>query len=516
MGKTICEHCRFENRDTRNFCEKCGTFLRSKNFDKTAYELPEVKIMRVVENLLHVPHEPINWDAVIDAYSAKVERFDALFKIPGMGAENNSAVVQKMSDFLSLCRNPDFQIAFVGTIKTGKSTLINALLGKNYASMAVTPETAALTKFRSSPRDYVKITFYTQSEWSKLWNSRTSGASAFMAEYNELQGDKFKDKWINHASIHKELANEQIEDELKIWSSSKRAEHYFVKEIEVGISTLGKDFPPQVVFVDTPGLSDPVAYRSELTKQYIRRANAVFVCIDAQKIQKEEIDTIASVFAFSSDDKSKVHIVATHWDILNNPEDNWREQKKYLVKRLTGPGFFDMQATAATNIMHSAAFIYNLCRDYDSLKDEDLCSLDDFARHVHLIGRRDCVTPKDLRALQKKTNVETILSVIRDNLAARYKRLLTNEIKKKFDDIKYNLTRTTKEKKDSTEELLKASRSSGKELEKQLQEQLKRCEAVKNSAEQLQTIIEQVKEKTDKRAKRICDGLRKKLNTPGK
>ena len=510
MGKIICGHCRFENRDTRNFCEKCGTFLRVKNFDKTAYELPEVKMMRVVENLLHVPHEPINWDAVIDAYSAKVERFDALFKIPGMGAENNSAVVQKMSDFLSLCRNPDFQIAFVGTIKTGKSTLINALLGKNYASMAVTPETAALTKFRSSPRDYVKIIFYTHSEWQKLWDSRTSGASAFMAEYNELQGDKFKDKWINHAPIHKELANEQIEDELKIWSSSKRAEHYFVKEIEVGISTLGKDFPPQVVFVDTPGLSDPVAYRSELTKQYIRRANAVFVCIDAQKIQKEEIDTIASVFAFSSDDKSKVHIVATHWDVLNEPEEDWAEQKKYLIKRLTGPAFFDMQATASTNIMHSAAFIYNLCRDYDSLDKKGLRPLVRFAFNF------DYELPKDLRAMQKKTNVETILRVIRDNLAARYKRLLTNEIEKKFLDIKYNLTRTTKEKKDSTEELLKASRSSGKELEKQLQEQLKRCDAVKNSTEQLKAIIEQVKDKTDKRAKKICDSLRKKLNTPGK
>ena len=194
MGKIICGHCRFDNKDTRNFCEKCGAFLRTKDFDKKAYEIAEVKMMRVVENLLHVPHEPINWDAVIDAYSARVERFDALFKLPGMGAENNQAVVDKIADFLNLCRNPDFQIAFVGTIKTGKSTLINALLGKNYASMAVTPETAALTKFRSSPRDYVKIIFYTQNEWDKLWASRTNEATTFMAEYNELNGDKHKDK----------------------------------------------------------------------------------------------------------------------------------------------------------------------------------------------------------------------------------------------------------------------------------------------------------------------------------
>lgn len=506
MAKIICGKCRHENKEERNFCEKCGAFLRVADFDKKVYEMPEVKMMRVVDNLLHVPHEPINWDDVTDAYSTKVERLAALFKIPGMGAENNSAVVQKLNDFLSLCRNPDFQIAFVGTIKTGKSTLINALLGKNYASMAVTPETAALTKFRSSLRDYVKVTFYTHNEWDKLWASRTSKATEFMKEYEELQGDKHKGKWINHAPIRKEMANEEIEEELKIWSSSKRAEHYFVKEIEVGISTLGKDFPPQVVFVDTPGLSDPVAYRSELTKEYIRRANAVFVCIDAQKIQSEEINTISSVFSFSSDDKRKVHIIATHWDVLNDPESDWAEQKSYLVKRLTGKAFFDTQAMAATNIMHSAAYIYNLCRDYDSLKKEERRPLKKFAVNF------DYELPTDMRKLQKKTNVAEIMRVIRDNLAASYKRLLANEIKSKFMDITYNLNRTTKEKKDSMTGLLEASRASNADLDKKVQEQLKKCDAVKNSTEQLKAIIKQVKDKTDKRADDICGKLRKKLN----
>ena len=510
MAKITCNKCGFENPERRNFCEKCGAFLRTSDFDKKAYETPEVKMMSVVDKLLHFPHEPINWDAVTDAYAAKVEKLDALFKVPGMGAENNSAIVQKLTDFLSLCRNPDFQIAFVGTIKTGKSTLINALLGRNYASMAVTPETAALTKFRASPRDYVKVTFYTNDEWSKLLKSRTNAASVFREEYEELQGDKHMGKWINHAPIHKEMANAEIEEELKIWSSSKRAEHYFVKEIEVGISTLGKDFPPQVVFVDTPGLSDPVAYRSDLTKQYIRRANAVFVCIDAQKIQKEEIDTIVSVFAFSSDDKSKVHIVATHWDVLNNPETDWKEQKKYLVKRLTGAAFFDMPATASTNIMHSAALIYNLCRDYDSLKKEERKPLKKFALNF------DYDLPEDLRRLQKKTNVAEIMRVIREKLAASYKRLLANEIKSKFLDIRYNLSRTTKEKKDSMTELLAASKASNAELDRKLQEQLNRCDAVRNSTEQLNALIEKVKDKTDKRAKKICDSLRKKLNESGK
>lgn len=506
MEKIVCSKCRFENNGTRNFCEKCGAFLHAADFDEKVYALPEVKMMRVVDNLLHVPHEPISWDNIIDAYATKVEKLNALFKIPGMGAENNSAIVQKINDFLGLCRNPDFQIAFVGTIKTGKSTLINALLGKNYASMAVTPETAALTKFRASPRDYVKITFYTQSEWDKLWASRTSGAEAFMREYEELDGDKHKAKWVNHAPCHKFMSNDEIQEELKIWSSSKHAEHYFVKEIEVGISTLGKNFPPQVIFVDTPGLSDPVAYRSELTKEYIRRANAVFVCIDAQKIQSEEIKTIASVFAFSKENKEKVHIIATHWDVLNDPEKDWDEQKSYLVKRLTGPAFYDEQEMAAKNIMHSAAFIYNLCRDYDSLDKKERISLRKFALNFEF------ELPIDLRKMMKTTNVDEIMRVIREKLAANYKKLLAQEIQNKFMDINYNLNRVTKEKKDSMTELLAASQSTTSELEQKIREQLQKCDEVRTTSDQLKEIIKQVKQKTNTRADVLCGKLRLKLS----
>ena len=294
-----CSVCKAENEGTRYFCCDCGKFLKTEEFSKEYYVLPEMKIMRILDNLQHMSHSTIIWDNAVDLYTTKIEKMKALFALPGMGAEQNSAICNKMEDFLDLCYKPEFQIAFVGTIKTGKSTLINSLLGKNYASMAVTPETAALTKFRASMRDYIRVIFYTKDEWKKLWDSRTSAADAFMAEYNELNAARHKDKWIGHEPIRKELASDDIEQELSVWSSSKSPEHYFVKEIEVGISTLPKNFPQQVVFVDTPGLSDPVAYRSELTREYIRRANAVFVCVDAQKVQKEEIETISSVFSFS-------------------------------------------------------------------------------------------------------------------------------------------------------------------------------------------------------------------------
>lgn len=494
----VCESCGNKNTDKRYFCSKCGKFLHEKSFsNKNVYELPEMKVMRIIDNLNYTPHSDILWNDTIDLYARKVEKFKALYSIPEMGADKNSELCEKMIDFLDLCYKPEFQIAFVGTIKTGKSTLINSLLGRNYASMAVTPETAALTKFRSSPRDYVDITFYSKKEWKELWNSRTSAADAFMKEYNELEADKQKNKWVGHKSIHKELLNSEIEDELSIWSSSKRAEHYFVKEIEVGISTLPKDFPKQVVFVDTPGLSDPVSYRSEITKQYIRKANAVFVCVDAQKVQKDEIETISSVFSFSSHNKSKVHIIATHWDKLNDPENDWKEQKAWLEKRLIGKGFFDSKEMARDNIMHSAAYVYNLCRDYDSISQREKMPLIQLAL---MFGLEDLQSIDEyIPKLMKLSNIDNINKVIKDKLAENYKSLLYQDIEKKYEDIIFNLKRIANETKKEMKELIDVSKADMDKMKQKVDEQKQNYEKVNECKVQLESVLNSVEKITQKR-----------------
>lgn len=159
MNQVICESCSYENVQGEYYCRKCGSFLKKGDFEaQTTYSDNEMKLERIISNLKINPHYSILWNDTVNAYTKKVERIQSLLRINEVGIESNE-LNQKVSDFLSLCRKPDFQIAFVGTIKTGKSTLINSLLGHNYASMDVTPETAALTKFRSSDKDYILLHF---------------------------------------------------------------------------------------------------------------------------------------------------------------------------------------------------------------------------------------------------------------------------------------------------------------------------------------------------------------------
>ena len=514
-SKVICKKCGTENNNERYFCSNCGEFLFSellKNKDIT--ELPVFKLKRIMENLQYTPHVPILWNDTIDYYTKQVERFKAIYNIKDLDNNPKSAVVEKMNDFLELCRKADFQIAFVGTIKTGKSTLINALLGKNYASMAVTPETAALTKFRSSPKDYVKITFYTVNEWKALWKSVTGAAEAFRDEYKRLRADQIKDKWLNHKVIFKELANDQIEEELAKWSSSKNAEHYFVKEIEVGISNLPSDFPKQVVFVDTPGLSDPVIYRSEITKNYIRKANAVFVCVDAQKVYKEEIDTIASVFSFSSHNKEKVHIIATHWDNLNEPVQDWEKQKNYLIERLVGPAFFDNESIAAKNISYSSAYIYNLCREYDNLDQRTQRHVRNFAEDVGLGFKKD--VREILSFVKDKTNIDSIYRDIRDQLINNYKAILYEDIDKIYKDIRLNLLRVSEDSKTQLEEYIATTELSLAEQNRKVEQQRANVKEIEQERKKLEDVLKLIEADTQKRISRIVALLDKRINAYNK
>lgn len=494
---STCPVCGKEQTEERYFCAECGSFLDRDSFEnKELYGLAEIKVKRILENLKYTPHSKIIWSDMVDLYTRKVETYRALTMLPEMKGRVAVDLPGKMEHFLRLCREPEFQIAFVGTIKTGKSTLINALLGHNYASMAVTPETAALTKFRSSQQDYVDVTFYSAQEWKRLWDSRTSAADAFMKEYKELRAESERGKWVGHAPIHKELANEEIERELAKWSSSRSAVHYFVKEIEVGISSLPADFPKQVVFVDTPGMSDPVAYRSEITRQYIRNANAVFVCVEAQKLQMEEINTISSVFSFSSHNKSKVHVIATQLDTFNHPKEDWEKQKEWMEKRLVGKGFYDTVEMAKTNIMPATAYIYNLCRDYNKLNEDDQWNILNFAHKMRLNYKN---LKAELPKIVAETNIMSIEKVIKEKLAGNYQTLLCQDIEKEYKNIHCGLMRFASEQKKETGEIIQASYADMQEVEKKLEEQKRNYEEVQRSREQLTKILHMVEENTRKR-----------------
>lgn len=510
MDKNSCATCGAELKNNRYFCPICGALIGKAEYTReVSAETVDFKVRRIHSNLDRVPHVSIEWDNTIDVYSSKMEKLRALMRTDEFGANADKGLIDKIDQFIQTCRKPEFQIAFVGTIKTGKSTLINALLGHNYASMAVTPETAALTKFRSSDKDYVKVTFYSEKEWSQLWKSITSGADKFMEEYKRLNAESVKSKWVGHETRIVQLDNLEIENELSVWSSSKHPEHYFVKEIEVGISTLPAGFPKQVVFVDTPGLSDPVGYRSDITKRYIKRANAVFVCVEAKKLNKEEVDTISSVFSISSHNKEKVYIIGTHWDKLNFPLKDWPESRKFIMEQVTGKGFYDTNEIAESHLIHSSAYQYILCRDYHEGDTAQQRQLMMFA----LALEQDISNIKKLiPTLSKYSNVDTISEIISNDLVKNYTKYLRGDLIAQYQSISRDLKRYAETIKDSAEDVISAADASMEDLQKRLADSEKKYRMVQDSQKALTSALEAV----NKQSQAMLAKLVKILDEGGK
>ena len=233
---------------------------------------------------------------------------------------------------------PDLQIAIVGTIKAGKSTFINALFEENIASTDVTPETASLTKFRYSTKNKLEVKFYNKTEWDELWESvkkseKENKGKVFKEEFESSGAENIKNDYIGASDKIEEVSSiEELKKKVKEYTSKTSKIHYFVKELTVYLNN--ENIHKNVTIVDTPGLDDVVDYRSKITRDYIKRANAVIVCVDSSSLRNDEYLTITKVFENIGDDFYKVMILGTQIDNKNNPKEAWEKQieewKKYL------------------------------------------------------------------------------------------------------------------------------------------------------------------------------------------
>ena len=505
----ICKSCKKEFTDSMYLCPYCGTANPTDTLQNV--ELLQdysKKLSDLMESVGTAEHTQISWDLTVDQYVQKMERLKVILSQPEFSKSSGEKLIKRIGNFVERCKDPVFHIAFVGTIKAGKSTLINALLGRNLASTSVTPETAVLTKFRSSKQDYIKVTFYTSEEWGQLWGSISNNADVFKQEYADLHADQEKDEWINHEVITKTVDNANIEAEIERWTSSKHVEHYFVKEVEIGLSDF--NMPEQIVFVDTPGLDDAVRYRSDVTRAYIDRANAVFACVRSDALTGGELNTLYRIFSNSGDNPEKIFILGTQWDNLNNPEKDWKLQKSEWVKYLSTENCYGSAEKARKNIVHVAAYLQNLCRDYantDMKKDRNKL------RTLYSIAMKlmDIMMPNEIEEhldeLMEKSNVSEVSRRITQDIVPRYKEYLMKDIVASYETISKEIKQFFEDTKASNSEVLQTSAKSADEIRASYEKSKKELEEVQAYREQLTLAINQLKANTDERVEQLCNAL---------
>ncbi len=336
---TTCGSCGHPIESHQLVCSFCGALSKSFPYELVDFDI-EKKCMAEVEELAKIIKES-NCNDDDWLYQELDDKFRKMKKIKNIAykamkdkGEENAPVYRKIygltQKFFSDYRKRRIEIAVVGTVKAGKSSLINALIGTHLASVDPTPETSILVKYRTtSEGNYLKINFYTEAQWNKLW-STAKNATVFRNEYDRLGAENIKYEYLNKPQKYITCSSEELPRIMMEWSKSDAPKHFFVKEIEVGYQS--DTIPHDVFLVDTPGLSDPVRYRSDITRRYIKRSDWILACITGENLScQPEFNFLSKVISNKGGDVSKIFVVATKKDMLTNAEGE-KKEKEFLIR----------------------------------------------------------------------------------------------------------------------------------------------------------------------------------------
>lgn len=336
---TTCGSCGHPIESHQLVCSFCGALSKSFPYELVDFDI-EKKCMAEVEELAKIIKES-NCNDDDWLYQEIDDKFRKMKKIKNIAykamkdkGEENAPVYRKIygltQKFFSDYRKRRIEIAVVGTVKAGKSSLINALIGTRLASVDPTPETSILVKYRTtSEGNYLKINFYTEAQWNKLW-STAKNATVFRNEYDRLGAENIKYEYLNKPQKYITCSSEELPRIMMEWSKSDAPKHFFVKEIEVGYQS--DTIPHDVFLVDTPGLSDPVRYRSDITRRYIKRSDWILACITGENLScQPEFNFLSKVISNKGGDVSKIFVVATKKDMLTNAEGE-KKEKEFLIR----------------------------------------------------------------------------------------------------------------------------------------------------------------------------------------
>ena len=188
--------------------------------------------------------------------------------------------------------NAPLEIMVMGSFSTGKSSFINALVGKEIVAVDAKPTTAVITKLCYGEAD--RIVIYFKNGDSKVVNSKE-----FYSITSVNDDEKMND-------IHRQI-------------------DYVERQIPI---KLFRD----ISIIDSPGLNDVVEYRSATTEQFVKKADVVLWLFSVvQMATKEEMMALDGLSS-----RLKPIAIVNKMDLVDEEEDDPEEILTKLRKQLMG------------------------------------------------------------------------------------------------------------------------------------------------------------------------------------
>ncbi len=447
--KEQCQSCHAKIPIWETVCPYCGNIhsLKNKELSPEAYRTLE-KLSDVVKD--KSDYEDIIWSEIAKKKARvlrKIKLMGELGRLPGYTEE----IIRDIDDLINKCKHEEFQIAIVGVVKAGKSYLMNALIGKEIASVNVIPETAVLTKFRAAYENYVKVQFYKTKEWKKFRKSVEQSKKKLKELIATPEVHKLEEEYVNHEDIYIECKDlEELRSMVKNYTSADSAEHLFVSEVEVGIAMDVFHMPKEVVFVDTPGLHDPVKYRADITKKYINRADALLIAVPIKSQSEEAYEIITK--ALECTDKNKSFIIATQIDAVKKDECDtcispW-------IENLVEGGFYSNEKEALRRVIKTSAKMELLLEKWISIDDDkrndksyfsndDYDDLEAYVKKVLDLRKYDIdnlpYNESDIKSIKSDDGIDKLRKKLDETLIKKHKALKISGIEDTYNRCKLRL-----------------------------------------------------------------------------
>ena len=235
------------------------------------------------------------------------------------------------NDFIlaeELLAKGDFNLAVCGKVKNGKSSLINALIGRRILPECNDVATSRVFKISNSDRDSFYIVY--------------------------SNGDK---KEITL----KELA--QYGSQAEIDTTGEASSDKVIAYIQVNTPI---DFLPEgVSIIDTPGIGSTYPQHTAITKQYLKYADAALFVMNPTPLESVEISFLKEIVEVSP----SIMFVTTKTDLSGNQvvDDTILRNKEHIAKAIGDKLVWDIEMLrmSSTTLMEAAQASDKVIADFN-------------------------------------------------------------------------------------------------------------------------------------------------------
>ena len=228
----------------------------------------------------------------------------------------NEEISKEINATKNYLNTQKFSIGITGVMNAGKSTMLNALMGREILGSAVVPETANLTIVKHNSTDNAKVYYWNTQEWERIVKSaeQLESMREFVNETNKIFGEDLKN-YIRPTSRFDEIDINDLSSYTSAAASGKKCN--LVKYVELGSKL---DFLSDgIEIVDTPGLDDPVIQREEITKEYISQCDMMLHLMNvSQSATLKDVEFIIDAVLYQN--ISKLLIVITRADTVSKEQ----------------------------------------------------------------------------------------------------------------------------------------------------------------------------------------------------